>query len=93
MMPAATATRRDGSLGGPNVVALGVFLACFIPGILLTIAAGNPAPVIAAAVTGLVLMQSPRIAQQWERAVVLRLGRYHGLRGPGSSGSFPSSTA
>ena len=28
-------------------------------------------------------MQSPRIAQQWERAVVLRLGRFIGLRGPG----------
>jgi regulator of protease activity HflC (stomatin/prohibitin superfamily) len=83
MMPAATATRRDGSPGVPNVVALGVFLAWLIPGILLTIAAGNPAPVIAAAVTGFVLMQSPRIAQQWERAVVLRLGRYRGLRGPG----------
>jgi regulator of protease activity HflC (stomatin/prohibitin superfamily) len=83
MMPAATATRRDGSTGVPNVVALGVFLAWLIPGILLTIAAGNPAPVIAAAVTGFVLMQSPRIAQQWERAVVLRLGRYRGLRGPG----------
>jgi regulator of protease activity HflC (stomatin/prohibitin superfamily) len=26
---------------------------------------------------------SPRIAQQWERAVVLRLGKYTGLRGPG----------
>jgi regulator of protease activity HflC (stomatin/prohibitin superfamily) len=30
-----------------------------------------------------VLMQSPRVAQQWERAVVLRLGRFVGLRGPG----------
>jgi regulator of protease activity HflC (stomatin/prohibitin superfamily) len=28
-------------------------------------------------------MQAPRIAQQWERAVVLRLGRFVGLRGPG----------
>ena len=28
-------------------------------------------------------MQSPRVAQQWERAVVLRLGRFVGLRGPG----------
>src|SRR5262249_40746697 len=25
----------------------------------------------------------PRIAQQWERAIVLRLGRFHSLRGPG----------
>ena len=34
-------------------------------------------------VIGFVLMQSPRIAQQWERAVVLKLGRFVGLRGPG----------
>ena len=26
---------------------------------------------------------SPKVAQQWERAVVLRLGSYAGLRGPG----------
>ena len=32
---------------------------------------------------GVILAQSPRIAQQWERAIVLRLGRYAGLRGPG----------
>jgi regulator of protease activity HflC (stomatin/prohibitin superfamily) len=28
-------------------------------------------------------MQAPRIAQQWERGVILRLGRFIGLRGPG----------
>jgi hypothetical protein len=32
---------------------------------------------------GLLLAQSPKIARQWERAVVLRLGKYVGLRGPG----------
>jgi regulator of protease activity HflC (stomatin/prohibitin superfamily) len=32
---------------------------------------------------GLVLAQAPRVARQWERAVVLRLGRFVGLRGPG----------
>jgi len=34
-------------------------------------------------VVGVVVMQSPRIAQQWEHAVVLRLGKFVGLRGPG----------
>jgi regulator of protease activity HflC (stomatin/prohibitin superfamily) len=29
------------------------------------------------------LAQSPKIARQWERAVVLRLGKFVGLRGPG----------
>ncbi|PYQ69950.1 MAG: peptidase [Acidobacteria bacterium] len=44
---------------------------------------GNPIPVVIAALVGFVLMQSPKIAQQWERGVVLRLGRFVGLRGPG----------
>ena len=34
-------------------------------------------------VLGLLVAQSPQVAQQWERAVVLRLGRFVGLRGPG----------
>jgi regulator of protease activity HflC (stomatin/prohibitin superfamily) len=44
---------------------------------------GSPVPLIVMTALGIVLMQSPRIAQQWERAVVLRLGRFVGLRGPG----------
>jgi regulator of protease activity HflC (stomatin/prohibitin superfamily) len=32
---------------------------------------------------GFYLALSPRVASQWERAVVLRLGRFAGLRGPG----------
>ncbi|MBW8896471.1 MAG: slipin family protein, partial [Acidobacteria bacterium] len=46
-------------------------------------ALGNAAPLVVMAVVGLTLMQSPRIAEQWERAVILRLGRFVGLRGPG----------
>ena len=30
-----------------------------------------------------------RVASQWEKAVVLRLGRFHGLRGPGVFWIFP----
>jgi regulator of protease activity HflC (stomatin/prohibitin superfamily) len=40
-------------------------------------------PAVAILAIGMVLMQAPRVAQQWERAVVLRLGRFVGLRGPG----------
>ena len=47
----------------------------------------NPAVLMAGAacagIIGVLLMPGPRIAQQWERAVVLRFGRYVGLRGPG----------
>ncbi len=31
----------------------------------------------------------PRIAAQWERAVILRLGKFHGLKGPGVLLVFP----
>jgi hypothetical protein len=43
----------------------------------------NPWNLAAGLVIGALLCLSPKVAQQWERAVVLRLGRYIGLRGPG----------
>jgi regulator of protease activity HflC (stomatin/prohibitin superfamily) len=70
-------------LGHTNVVAIGILLACMLVGFLGTIATGSPAPLMIFAIAGAVLMQSPKVAQQWERAVVLRLGRFVGLRGPG----------
>src|SRR6266576_3818323 len=38
---------------------------------------------IVSLLAGVVVTASPKIAKQWERAVVLRLGKYTGLRGPG----------
>jgi regulator of protease activity HflC (stomatin/prohibitin superfamily) len=38
---------------------------------------------VPAFLVGLYLMFSIKIAKQWEKAVVLRLGRYRGLEGPG----------
>jgi regulator of protease activity HflC (stomatin/prohibitin superfamily) len=66
-----------------NVIAAVVFLAPFLLGGLATWLMFNPAGIIAGLLLGLLLAQSPKIARQWERAVVLRLGRYVGLRGPG----------
>jgi regulator of protease activity HflC (stomatin/prohibitin superfamily) len=66
-----------------NVVAITVLLVVLAPGVVAFVLTRNPSLLIAAAMAGLVLMQSPRIAQQWERAVVLKLGRFVGLRGPG----------
>jgi regulator of protease activity HflC (stomatin/prohibitin superfamily) len=47
--------------------------------------AGLAAPVaaVAGAIAGLLLGSSIKFTDQWEKAVVLRLGRYQGLRGPG----------
>ncbi len=66
-----------------NVVAAVSFLAPIILGGLLTWLLLNPAGIIVGFFLGLLLAQAPKIARQWERAVVLRLGRYVGLRGPG----------
>jgi regulator of protease activity HflC (stomatin/prohibitin superfamily) len=52
-------------------------------GIWLTVITEAPWGVIAGLVVGFTLMQSPKVAKQWERAIVLRLGKYIGLRGPG----------
>jgi len=64
-------------------VSVAVFTAVTATGLILTRLTGSPAWLIGAAAAGFVLAQAPRIAQQWERAVVLRLGRFIGLRGPG----------
>jgi regulator of protease activity HflC (stomatin/prohibitin superfamily) len=75
-LPAPTAPRA-------NIVAATALLVPTILGILLTVAMANPLAAIVGLVLGLFLAQSPKVAKQWERGVVLRLGRYVGLRGPG----------
>jgi len=66
-----------------NVVSVLVFILIAGTGVVLTTATGSPAWVAGAAVIGVLAALSPRVAQQWERAVVLRLGRFIGLQGPG----------
>ncbi|MBK7601508.1 MAG: slipin family protein [Acidobacteria bacterium] len=66
-----------------NIVATLLFIAPTLLGIALSVLAENPVGVIAGAIIGLLLAMSPKIAKQWERAVVLRLGKYTGLKGPG----------
>src|ERR1700738_1704084 len=66
-----------------NFVAALAFLVPLAAGALSTIMTLNPAGAIVGVLLGLLLAQSPKIARQWERAVVLRLGKFIGLRGPG----------
>jgi regulator of protease activity HflC (stomatin/prohibitin superfamily) len=73
---------------GLNVVSVALFvvvtaalaaLATALPAGIEVRGAGVLVAVLAGAFAGL----SVRVADQWERAVVLRLGRYKGLHGPG----------
>ncbi len=45
--------------------------------------------IVIAALVVLLLFRSLRLTQEWNRAVVLRLGRFHGVRGPGLYLVFP----
>jgi regulator of protease activity HflC (stomatin/prohibitin superfamily) len=66
-----------------NVISLGVLLLSIGLAALTGVQTQNPTWPIVILLAGFVLMQSPRVAKQWERGVVLRLGRFVGLRGPG----------
>src|SRR5258705_2658802 len=65
-----------------NVVAVAVLLGFLGAGAAAARASGSPVPLVVMTILGLVLMQAPRVARQWERAVVLRLGRFVRLPGP-----------
>jgi regulator of protease activity HflC (stomatin/prohibitin superfamily) len=52
-------------------------------GSLFALGLSLPPAGIAAVVFGLLLASTVKYADQWEKAVVLRMGKYRGLRGPG----------
>ena len=52
-------------------------------GLGLTALVQNPAPLVVCVLIGLYLLFAIRMADQWEKVAVLRLGKYIGLRGPG----------
>jgi regulator of protease activity HflC (stomatin/prohibitin superfamily) len=66
-----------------NVVSVAVAVVVAGAGLVLTLLSGSLAWVIGGVVLGLFGALSPRVARQWERMVVLRLGRFVGLQGPG----------
>ncbi|MDR3634711.1 MAG: slipin family protein [Isosphaeraceae bacterium] len=79
------AKNRPSTPQGPrlNVIAITCFLAPTLLGLLVTFATDSAIGAIVGLILGWVAMWSPNVAKQWERAVVLRLGEYKGLRGPG----------
>jgi uncharacterized membrane protein YqiK len=76
---------RNSTRSKPQISAVGtaVFLICLVLGLAPTLRYNNPLPVVAGLVVGFYLLFAIRVAEQWERAAVLRFGRYIGLRGPG----------
>ena len=68
------------SVSAPGVF---VFLVVSFAGAAASIITGMAIPGIAGAILGVYFLFSIQVAKQWEKAAVLRLGRYRGLRGPG----------
>jgi len=54
-----------------------------ILGSIVSILTKSPWPVLVSAVLGVYFLLSVRVADQWERVALLRLGRFLGMRGPG----------
>src|SRR5206468_5533402 len=91
VLAARRAARASRSQGRVNVVAVFILLVSFLIGLVMTAGSQNPGWLVIWVLVGIIFAQSPRIAKQWERAIVLRLGRYTGMKGPDSSGSPRSS--
>lgn len=59
------------------------FVLCIAAGISGSVLLDRPAPAVIGILVGAYLLFSLKIANQWEKVAVLRLGKYVGLRGPG----------
>lgn len=64
-------------------VGVALLVLCVGAGVALAKALNRPEPVAAGVLAGLYLLFSIRVADQWEKVAVLRMGKYRGLRGPG----------
>jgi regulator of protease activity HflC (stomatin/prohibitin superfamily) len=67
---------------------LAVLAGSLVAAVLRTQAASAVA-VLSGITLGLLLLFAIKVAQQWERAIVLRFGRFIGLKGPGLFGIIP----
>jgi regulator of protease activity HflC (stomatin/prohibitin superfamily) len=70
-------------------IAMALFVIFGAAGLGLTALVGNRLPLVAGLLVGVYLLFSIKVADQWEKVAVLRLGRYVGLRGPGWFHMFP----
>ena len=71
------------STAGVSTEGTVLFLVLLAGGGIGSAATRSPGWIIAGALIGVYFLLSIRVADQWEKAAVLRLGRYKGLRGPG----------
>ncbi|AXC13338.1 hypothetical protein ACPOL_4059 [Acidisarcina polymorpha] len=66
-----------------NSVALTVLLCCILGGITVERFTNRPLVIVIGGVIGIYFLFAIKVVDQWEKAALLRFGRYRGLRGPG----------
>ena len=69
------------NINGP---ALMLFLGSLLIGAVTAAVVQNPLPLVFGALAGLYFLFAVKVVQQWERVALMRLGKYVGLRGPGT---------
>ena len=69
------------NINGP---ALMLFLGSLLIGAVTAAVVQNPLPLVLGALAGLYFLFAVKVVQQWERVALMRLGKYVGLRGPGT---------
>jgi regulator of protease activity HflC (stomatin/prohibitin superfamily) len=74
---------RDRNKSQVSGVAVALFAVSAATGFGLAVVFGNRVAFFAGLLIGVYLLFSIKVADQWEKVAVLRLGRYIGLRGPG----------
>lgn len=81
----ASESAGTNSSGAMSICGLGftALLLCAAAGGALTITLRSPYPLLLLLLLGFYLLFAVRVADQWEKAVVLRMGKFKGLVGPG----------
>ena len=93
MTPFSSSLKTKGSAAAEpapiSSVGVALFIVCALLGGIVTLLVNHPAPLFAGGSIGLYFMFAIKVADQWEKAAVLRLGRYRGLFGPGAFHIIP----
>jgi regulator of protease activity HflC (stomatin/prohibitin superfamily) len=66
-----------------NRVGLAIFAVAMVAGFGTSALISKPWPLVVFIPLGMYFLLAIKVADQWERAIVLRMGKYAGLRGPG----------
>ena len=70
-------------------IGAGLLVACAAAGVVITAAIDKPWPALAGLAIGFYFLFAIKVADQWEKVALFRLGRFRGLRGPGPFHMIP----